>query len=124
MVVMIVVCLGCVFSLSLVVDKKLPEHNFEVCILPYYKVKGFPFWPTHVCIIPIADVESLLMVMNEIVPIGNLEWERVCNRHASCYPGQERTAELLMCKFQQPAHKKKPAGDPSCLPYICSAKHI
>jgi hypothetical protein len=47
-------CLCCVFSLLLVVCKKVPEHNLKVRILPYYEVKGITFWPTHVCTIPLA----------------------------------------------------------------------
>jgi hypothetical protein len=58
MVVMIVVCLGCVFGLSLVVCKKVPEHNLKVRILPYYKVKGITFWPTHVCTIPLILIPA------------------------------------------------------------------
>jgi hypothetical protein len=54
----------------------------------------------------IAEIESLLKVIDEIIPIGNLEWEWVWDRHASCYPRQEWTAKLLRCKFQQLAHKK------------------
>jgi hypothetical protein len=52
MMVMFVVCLCCVFGLSLIVCKKVTEQNLKVRILPYYKVKGVTFWPTHVCTIP------------------------------------------------------------------------
>jgi hypothetical protein len=37
MVVMFVVCLCCVFGLSLIVCKKVPEYNRKVQKLPYYK---------------------------------------------------------------------------------------
>ncbi len=72
----------------------------------------------------IAEIESLLEVIDEIVPIGNPKWDQVWDRHLSCYPGWEWTAELLRCKFQQLAHKKMPAGNPSCPSYICSAKRL
>jgi hypothetical protein len=72
----------------------------------------------------IAEIESLLEVIDEIVPIGNPKWERVWDMHSSCYPGWEQTAELLRCKFQQLAWKKMPTGDLTFPPYICSAKCI
>jgi hypothetical protein len=72
----------------------------------------------------IAEIQSLLKVIDEILPIGNLEWERVWGRHLSCYLWWERTVELLRCKFQQLACKKMPRGDLNCPHYICSSKHI
>jgi hypothetical protein len=72
----------------------------------------------------IAEIESLLKVIDEIVPISNPKWERVWDRILSCYLQWEQTAESLRCKFQQLAHKKMPTGDPTCLPYIRSAKLI
>ncbi len=56
MVVMFVVCLYCVLQSLLVIEpivcKKVPEHNLKVPILPYYKVAGVTFRPTHACTIP------------------------------------------------------------------------
>jgi hypothetical protein len=72
----------------------------------------------------IAEIESLLKVINEIIPIGNPKWEQIWDRHSSHYPGWDQTAESLRCKFQQLACKKMPTDDPNCLPYIHSAKHI
>ena len=33
----------------------------------------------------IAEMESLLDVIEEIVPIGNPDWERVWDSHPNCY---------------------------------------
>ena len=71
-----------------------------------------------------AEMESLLDVIDDIVPIGNPEWERVWDRHASRYPRQERTAESLRRKFQQLVRTKMPTGDPNCPPHIRFAKRI
>ncbi len=70
------------------------------------------------------EIECLLDVIEEIVPIGNPNWERVWDRHMACYPKKERTAKLLWHKFQELAKKKQPTGDPNCPPHICSAKCI
>ena len=48
----------------------------------------------------IAELECLLNEIDEIVPIGNNEWERVWDRHVSTFPTKERTLELLKRKFQ------------------------
>jgi hypothetical protein len=49
----------CVFVscvvVSLVVCKKVPEHNLKVNIFPYYntiRLIGIIFWPTYTCTIP------------------------------------------------------------------------
>ncbi len=72
----------------------------------------------------IAEMESLPDVIEEIIPIGNPDWERVWDSHTTCYPKKERTAKLLRCKFQELARKKMPTGDPNCPPHIRSAKCI
>jgi hypothetical protein len=72
----------------------------------------------------IAEMESLLDVIGEIVPIGNPNWEQVWDSHTTCYPQKERTAKLLRCKCQELARKKMPTGDPNCPPHIRSAKRM
>ena len=48
----------------------------------------------------IAELKCLLDEIDEIVPIGNPNWERVWDRHVSTFPTKERTLELLKRKFQ------------------------
>ncbi len=72
----------------------------------------------------ITKIESLLDVINDIVPIGNSEWEQVWNRHNHHYPSKEWTVESLRCKFLEMARKKVPTGDPNCPPHIRSSKCI
>ena len=43
----------------------------------------------------IAELECLLDVIDEIVPIGNPDWERVWDKHVSTFPTKEQTIELL-----------------------------
>jgi hypothetical protein len=47
----------------------------------------------------IAKLEHLVDVMNEIVPIGNPDWEKVWHEHLAAYPMMEWTPELLKRKF-------------------------
>ncbi len=71
------------------------------------------------------ELESLLMAIDEIVPVGNPEWEHIWEMHNSCYyPNQDHTVESLKHKFQELAKKKMPTGDPKCPPHVVFAKHI
>jgi hypothetical protein len=69
-------------------------------------------------------IESLLEVVEAIIPIGNPDWEKIFNKHASCYPTKDCTAELLKHKLQELACTKIPTGDPNMPPHIHKAKHI
>ncbi len=57
-------------------------------------------------------LESLNMAVDEIVPMGNPEWDRSWKMHNSCYPNQDCTIESLKCKFKELTKKKMPTGDP------------
>ena len=72
----------------------------------------------------IAELERLLDVIDEILPIGAPDWEKVWDRHVSNFPKKERTVESLKRKFQELARKKIPTGDPECPPHIRNAKRI
>ena len=72
----------------------------------------------------IAELECLLDEIDEIVPIGNPDWERVWDKHVSTFPKKERTVESLKRKFQGLARHKIPTGDPECPPHIRNAKRI
>jgi hypothetical protein len=41
------------------------------------------------------EIERLLDVIEEIIPIGNPYLEKVWDRHMVCYPKKEPTAEVL-----------------------------
>ena len=46
-------------------------------------------------------VTSLFMAVDEIVPVGNPEWEHIWERQNSFSPNQDQTVELLKHKFQE-----------------------
>jgi hypothetical protein len=72
----------------------------------------------------LSKVESLLEVIDEIILIGNLDWERVWNKHLAQYPTEDWTTEYLKHKFQELACMKVRTGDPNCPPHVCNAKRI
>ncbi len=71
-----------------------------------------------------TELEHLLDAIEEFVPIGNPEWERVWNSHQTLYEEKERTVESLKRKFSEVARMKIPTGDPTCPPHIRRAKRI
>ena len=72
----------------------------------------------------VAEIEHLLETIEDVIPIGNPDWERIWQEHSARYPTKERTSESLKCKFQELARKKNPTGDPNCPPYVRAAKRI
>jgi hypothetical protein len=72
----------------------------------------------------LSKIESLLEVVKVIIPIGNPDWDKILNKHASHYPTKDRTAKSLKRKFQELACTKIPTGDPNMPPHIRKAKHI
>jgi hypothetical protein len=56
----------------------------------------------------VVEIEHLLETIEDVIPIGNPDWERIWQEHSACYPTKERTSESLKCKFQELAHKKFP----------------
>jgi hypothetical protein len=72
----------------------------------------------------VPELEHLLETVDDVIPIGNPDWERIWQEHTAHYPTKERTAELLKLKFQELACKKVPTGDLNCPPYIRDAKQI
>jgi hypothetical protein len=72
----------------------------------------------------VVEIEHLLETIEDVIPIGNPDWERIWQEHSACYPTKERTSESLKRKFQELASKKNPTGDPNCPPYVRDAKRI
>jgi hypothetical protein len=71
-----------------------------------------------------AELESLLEIIEEALPIGMNEWEAVVERHLTRYPDGERTRESIKRKFSSLDNSKKPTGDPTCPPIVRTAKRI
>ncbi len=72
----------------------------------------------------LSKIDSLLKVIKAIIPIGNSDWDKILNDHASRYPTKDCTAKSLKRKFQELARAKIPTGDPNMPPHICKTKHI
>jgi hypothetical protein len=72
----------------------------------------------------LSKIESLLEVVKAIILIGNTNWEKILNKHASYYLTKDCATKLLKRKFQELACTKIPTGDPNMPPHICKAKHI
>jgi hypothetical protein len=45
----------------------------------------------------LTKVERLLEVIDEIITVGNPDWERVLNEHSAHSPTKDQTAESLKC---------------------------
>lgn len=71
-----------------------------------------------------SELESLLEIIEDILPVGPNEWEAVLARHVTRYPDMERTKESIKRKFSSLYNAKKPTGDPTCPPTVRSAKRI
>ncbi len=61
-----------------------------------------------------TEVQGLLQVVEENLPVHGEEWEDVSQAHAVNLPNSQRTAESFKRKFQQLYQVKKPMGDPFC----------
>jgi hypothetical protein len=96
-------------SLSVILLSIISDHGKK-------RKRGFKF--------TIAELEHLFDVIDEVLTIGNPDWEKVCHVHSNAYPTIEWTPESLKCRFQELVCDKIPTGDPNCPPYICEAKQI
>jgi hypothetical protein len=72
----------------------------------------------------LSKIESLLKVVEAIIPIRNLDLDKILNEHASRYPTKDCTAKSLKHKFQELTRTKIPTGDPNMPPHIRKAKQI
>jgi hypothetical protein len=70
------------------------------------------------------EIDSLLDVIEGILPLGLDEWEAVERQHNSMYPDFGRTYDALRQKFAKLYLKETPTGDPHCPPEVKRAKII
>lgn len=71
-----------------------------------------------------SEVDFLLDTLQEIQPIGGVEWEAVSVRHNDAYPSQARDSQSLRRKFNGLVKVGTPTGDPTCPPHVRRAKRI
>ncbi len=70
------------------------------------------------------EIDSLLDLLEEHLPIASIEWERIENLHKCNFPTEDRTRESLKRKFQDLYRSKIPTGNPSMPNNIRRAKRI
>ena len=80
------------------------------------KKKGFNFRQ--------KEIDCLLDLIDEMLPISGKEWEELAMRHNSFFPEHDRNAESLKRKFYSIAKKGPPTGSPNCPEYVRYAKAI
>jgi hypothetical protein len=71
-----------------------------------------------------TEIQGLLQVIEEILPVHGEDWEEVSQAHAANFPDMLRTAESIKRKFQALYRVKKPTGDPFCPPEVRFAKRL
>jgi hypothetical protein len=71
-----------------------------------------------------AELHSLLDIVEEILPIGPIEWGTVVERHKVLYEAKLRDLNSIRRKFNQMATKTAPTGDSNIPEYIRRAKDI
>jgi hypothetical protein len=71
-----------------------------------------------------AEIDTLMCIVKDILPIGKIEWERVTAKYNEKYPQRPRGMRNLRNRFQAYANKKPPTGDPNCPPLVRRAKQI
>jgi hypothetical protein len=70
------------------------------------------------------ELECLMDIMEDVLPIGKFEKEKVAERYNELNPTRPREYQNLMSQFNKFASKKPPTGDPDCPPLVRKAKLI
>jgi len=70
------------------------------------------------------ELDCLLDCIDEHLPIGPDEWDRVHRDHLLHFPNMGRTKESLKKKFTSMYQKRTPTGDPNCPSEIRRAKQL
>ena len=70
------------------------------------------------------EVDGLLELLDEHLPLAKEEWDHVLCLHAERYPDYNRTVDSLKRKFASLHRRKVPTGDPTISPDVEKAKRI
>ena len=71
-----------------------------------------------------GELDWLLEILEEHLPIGQQEWDLVLTKHEERYPDSDRSAESLRRKFASLYRKNMPTGDPDIPEEVRRAKTI
>ena len=70
------------------------------------------------------ETDILLSTIQEVLPIGPLDWEQVVRLHTDHFPGMGRDLQSICRKFNKLQASRIPTGDPNCPPAVWRAKRI
>ena len=70
------------------------------------------------------ELDSLLEIVEEVLPISATQWETVAGMHRLSYPNANRTVDSIKRKSKQLHNTKIPTGDPVCPPAVRTAKRV
>jgi hypothetical protein len=70
------------------------------------------------------EVEYLMECMENILPMGKVEWDKLAERYNKRFPSRPRKMVNLRNQFNTYAKAKPPTGDPDCPPLVSRAKRI
>ena len=62
--------------------------------------------------------------IQEVLPIGPLDWEKVVQMHNDQFPNMARDLQSIRRKFNKLQASRIPTGDPTCPPAVRRAKRI
>ena len=62
--------------------------------------------------------------IQEVLPIGPLDWEKVVQMHTDQFPNMGRDLQSVRQKFNKLQVSRIPTGDPTCPPAVRRAKRI
>lgn len=71
-----------------------------------------------------AELDSVLELLDEYLPVSRDEWEVVLRKHEKRFPEKSRTVESLRRKFASLYRNKLPTGHPQMPEEVQKAKHI
>lgn len=72
----------------------------------------------------LEEIDNLLDLIEEELPISATMWENIQMRHLSRYPDQRRAVDSIKRKFKELYSKRIKTGDPNCPQEVRRAKRL
>jgi len=72
----------------------------------------------------LEEIDSLLDLIEDELPISATLWENIQKSHLSRYPDQRRGVDSIKRKFKELYSKRVKTGDPNCPQEVRRAKHL
>ena len=71
-----------------------------------------------------VEIDALMDICEDIIPMGKNEWERITNRYNKLFPSRPRQEKSLRGQLNSYAKQKPPTGDRDCPPLVARAKKV